>query len=105
MNAREIMPAVKTRKAGRAQSAPKRAPTAANKPAVRSSTAGYRGDIEVPQVRHFPPRISQEMTGILSRSANWVPQLGHLDRGRTIDSLRGTRWMTTLRNEPTASPN
>jgi hypothetical protein len=32
-------------------------------------------------------------------------QLGHCERGLTIDSPRGRRWITTFRNEPTASPS
>src|SRR5690349_13441529 len=41
---------------------------------------------------------------MLSRLASSVPQPGQRERGDTTDSLRGTRWMTTFRNEPTARP-
>src|SRR5579859_1671801 len=41
---------------------------------------------------------------MLSRLASSVSQPGQLDRGRTIETFRGTRWMTTFRNEPTAKP-
>ena len=42
---------------------------------------------------------------MLSRGAIGVPQPGHRDRGRTIDSLFGTRSTTTVRKLPNAKPN
>jgi hypothetical protein len=45
------------------------------------------------------------MTGRLSLARSSVPQRGHLDRGRAMDSFLGTRWITTVRNDPTTSPN
>src|SRR5439155_11161224 len=33
-----------------------------------------------------------------------VPHFGQADPGRTIDSFRGTRWITTVRNEPKIRP-
>src|SRR3982074_2816677 len=33
-----------------------------------------------------------------------APQPGQRERGWTRDSPRGRRWITTLRNEPTAAP-
>src|SRR5438270_9139253 len=45
------------------------------------------------------------MTGTLSLDRISVPHRGHLDRGATIDSLRGTRSVTTVRKDPTTRPN
>jgi hypothetical protein len=42
---------------------------------------------------------------MLSRGEIGVPHDGHADGGDTTDSRRGTRWMTTFRNDPTISPN
>jgi hypothetical protein len=33
-----------------------------------------------------------------------APQAGHADPGWTIDHRRGTRKMTTFRNDPTTAP-
>src|SRR6266545_1733299 len=41
---------------------------------------------------------------MLSLAPIWAPQAGQADRCSTIDSLRGTRSITTVRKEPTASP-
>ena len=41
---------------------------------------------------------------MLSRVAIGVLQPGQCERGFTIDSCRGTRQITTLRNDPTTSP-
>ena len=41
---------------------------------------------------------------MLSRVAIGVSQPGQCERGFTIDSCRGTRQITTLRNDPTTSP-
>jgi hypothetical protein len=57
-----------------------------------------------PQLRHFPRRISQLMTGMLSRGAISLPQPGQRERGCTTDSPAGTRWITTFKNEPMSSP-
>ena len=40
----------------------------------------------------------------MSRAATGAPQPGHRERGRTIDSSRGRRWMQTLAKLPTTSP-
>src|SRR3989442_1418713 len=45
------------------------------------------------------------MTGTLSRVAISVPQVGHRERGATIDSLRGTRYVAIVRKLPMARPN
>src|SRR3954468_7897994 len=60
--------------------------------------------MRLPQCRQRPRSRSQEMTGMLSRGAISVPQAGQCDGGRTMDSPRGTRQMTTLRNEPMRRP-
>ena len=57
------------------------------------------------QDRQRPRSSSQETSGRLSRQAIGVSQAGQRDPGRTTDSRRGTRWMTTLANEPAASPS
>ncbi len=41
---------------------------------------------------------------MLSRGAMGFSHNGHFDGGRRIDSLAGTRTITTLRNDPIASP-
>jgi hypothetical protein len=63
------------------------------------------GEIFVLQLRHFPRRISQLRTGMLSYGAIAFPHLGQLDAGRTIDLSAGMRKMHTFRKLPTTSPN
>src|SRR5438128_7898660 len=41
---------------------------------------------------------------MLSRARMCAPHSGHAEPGSTIDSLRGTRWITTVRKEPNTSP-
>src|SRR3954469_10605173 len=43
--------------------------------------------------------------GMSSRGVIGCPHFGQCDRGRTTDSPRGTRQMTTLRNDPISRPN
>src|SRR5579875_2592103 len=74
-------------------------------PAVRASTSGYRTGMRAPQLRHRPRSSSQPAIGTLSRGRIASPQEMHLDRGRMIDSPRGSRQITTLRKEPTTAPN
>src|SRR5215208_3724195 len=57
------------------------------------------------QCRQRPRSSSQPSTGRLSRQPTGSPQDGQHQAGRTIDSPRGTRWMTTLANDPKASPS
>src|SRR5690242_495304 len=73
---------------------------AATRMAVASSTAGYRQEISVLQVRQRPRRSSQETTGMLSRHESSVPQLMHADGGDTTERCSGTRAATTFRNDP-----
>ena len=44
------------------------------------------------------------MRGTLSRGRMGSPQCGQWDAGHTIDSWRGTRWITTFKKLPTTSP-
>src|SRR3954467_3391537 len=60
--------------------------------------------MRLPQCRQRPRSRSQETTGMLSRGAISVPQDGQCEGGRTMDSPRGTRQMTTLRKEPMRRP-
>src|SRR5215203_5081178 len=56
------------------------------------------------QFLHRPRSSRYEMRGKLSLGRIGSPQLGQWDAGHTIDSRRGTRWITTLRKLPTTSP-
>src|SRR5919198_991863 len=56
------------------------------------------------QPRQRPRKRIQEAIGTLSRVRSRMPQAGQRDPGRTIDSPLGSRWATTLRNDPTAAP-
>src|SRR3954453_17562538 len=79
--------------------------TAANSRPVPSSTRGYLGLIRALQCRQRARRSSQDTTGTLSLGAIGAPHEGQGHRGRTTDSPRGTRQMTTLRNDPMSRPN
>ena len=57
------------------------------------------------QERQRPRSSSQPSNGTLSCQAIGAPQDGQRDPGRATDSRRGTRWMTTLANDPAASPS
>jgi len=63
------------------------------------------GEIFVLQFRHFPPRISQLKTGILSYAAIGFPHLVQLDAGKTIDFSAGIRSMHTFKKLPMTRPN
>src|SRR6266542_2209550 len=78
---------------------------AANTTAVANSTSGYRRLIGASQSAHLPRSSSQPNTGTLCRLRIGRPQEGQRDAGRTSDPPRGTRYTTTFRNEPTASPS
>ena len=58
---------------------------------VRSSINGYRKDIVVLQVLHFPPCINQLIRGIFSRQVNFVLQFGQKLLGLIIDKSLGKR--------------
>src|SRR5919106_6615876 len=68
------------------------------------STSGYAMEMGSPHARHRPRSSRYESTGTLSIARRGVPQLGQRDLGRTMDSRRGTRWMRTVRNDPTTRP-
>src|SRR6478672_6749744 len=104
MNMRATIVAAKTSPTGRNGLNPIPAYTARNNIAVSNSTAGYRAEIGCEQFLHFPRRIIQLNSGILSYGFIGVEHFGHAEFGNTIDSSFGTRWMTTLRKLPTAAP-
>src|SRR3954451_2271173 len=56
------------------------------------------------QSAHRPRRISQPSTGTLCHARIGVSQRGQWDGGVTTDAPTGTRWITTLRNDPIARP-
>src|SRR5829696_2026892 len=57
------------------------------------------------QARQRTRSSRQPSTGTLSCQATGWPQAGQREPGRTSDSPRGTRWMTTLAKEPKARPS
>src|SRR3954465_4125717 len=61
--------------------------------------------MRVPQSRQWPRSKSQERIGTLSRARISVPQPGQRERGRTIDSPFGTRWITTFKKLPITAPS
>jgi len=67
--------------------------------------SGYRTEIDSLQLRHRPKSNTHESTGMLSRGEIGVSQLGQCDAGWTTDSFRGTRQMTTFKNDPMTRPN
>src|SRR5665213_2121399 len=89
--ARARSPATKISNAGTSQLKPSRAATPAKSPPHADSTNGYRTEIGVRHVRHFPRSSSQDKIGTLSRSSIGVWHEGHDDRGETIDMCSGTR--------------
>lgn len=72
---------------------------------VASSTSGERAEIDAWHVRHRPRSATHDTIGISSLGFRGVPHSGQCDGGDTIDSPRGTRHNTTLRNDPTTAPN
>src|SRR5712692_3123673 len=58
-----------------------------------------------PHVRHRPRSSRYERIGTLSLERIVVPHSGHADEGATTDTFRGTRSITTVRNEPKTRPN
>jgi hypothetical protein len=61
--------------------------------------------MRAPQLRHFPRSNNQLITGIISRPVSLLLHDGQCDGGVTIDSPLGTRYITTLANDPNSSPN
>jgi len=78
----------------------------ANPLAVNSSTAGYRQEIPPPAPGAFPPEGQETDDGVYSPTEEFArPHPGQRDRGETIDSPRGRRWITTLRKRSDARPD
>ena len=69
-----------------------------------ASTAGYRHGIGWLQWRHAPSRTRNERSGTLSRAPMGSPHIGQAERPRTHESPRGSRYATTLRNDPRQHP-
>ena len=65
----------------------------------------YRGEIGALQFAHFPRRASHERIGMFWYHLIGALHLGQCDGGHTIASPRGTRQMTTLRNEAMHAPS
>src|ERR671918_1532216 len=82
-----------------------RTAAAANSAPVASSVSGYSAEMRAPHSRHVPRSTSQESTGTLSRGRMSASQLGHLDRGLTIDSPTVTLAITTVRKDPKIRPS
>src|SRR6185436_1663414 len=100
------------------------APAASSPP--RSSTSGYRAEIAAPQAEHLPRSASHDTTGMFSAAVILWPHAGHAERGtmrlyrgsgaavsprnsahcscQPRSSIRGRRWMTTLRKLPMHRP-
>src|SRR5579863_3701880 len=57
------------------------------------------------QARQRPRRTRYDRIGMLSAARMGAPQLPQRDPGRTTDSPRGTRAMTTLKKLPQTAPN
>src|SRR5205807_3138027 len=77
---------------------------AAKSTPVTSSMNGYLHEIPASQCRHLPRSSSHDASGMLSWGAIGVSHDGQCDAGCTTDSFRGTRQMTTLRNDPITRP-
>src|SRR6266478_3109966 len=76
-----------------------------NSTPTSASMSGYCLEIGLWHQRHLPRSQSQEKTGMLSRHAMGCLQFGHVERGRSSDSSRGSRRMQTLRKLPTHRPS
>src|SRR6478736_1913835 len=77
---------------------------AAQIPAVASSISGYWIEIGALHPLHFPPRKSQERTGMLSYHRSSYPHFGQRLPGRTTDCSEGRRRMQTFRKLPKMAP-
>lgn len=56
------------------------------------------------QNAHFPPKNKYDKTGILCHHFNLLLQSGHLEGGRTIDSLLNALQITTFKKLPMHNP-
>src|SRR4051794_3044049 len=93
-----------TRRGSASASAPLTTTTRAHSSAVPASTSGYRAEMRTPHDRQRPRSASHESTGTLSYGRMGVSHCGHREPGRDSDSPRGSRYATTLRNEPKIAP-
>ena len=64
----------------------------------------YLGEMGARQFAHFPRSASHERIGMFCHQRTAAPHFGQRDGGETIDSPRGTRQMTTFRNEAINAP-
>ena len=71
---------------------------------LSNSTAGYLQEILPPQPAHLPRSRRKLTIGTFSHARTGRPQDGHREAGRTIDSSRGRRWMSTLKKLPRHAP-
>jgi len=78
---------------------------APNNTPTSASMSGYCLEMGWWHQRHLPRSHNHETTGILSRQAMGCLQFGHVERGRSSDSSRGSRRMHTLRKLPTHRPS
>src|SRR5882724_921285 len=76
-----------------------------NSTPTSASMRGYCLEMGWWHQRHLPRSHNHEKTGILSRQAMGCLQLGHVERGRSSDSSRGSRKIQTLRKLPTHRPS
>ena len=79
--------------------------TARNSKPPNSSTRMYRGEIGALHAAHLPRSASHERIGMFCHHLIGELHFGQCDGGETIDSPRGARQMTTLRNEAMHAPN
>jgi hypothetical protein len=65
----------------------------------------YRGEIGILQLAHLPRNASQLKIGIFCHQRIRELHLGQCDGGKTTDSPRGARQMTTFKKLATHAPN
>ena len=79
--------------------------TAPKATAQAVSTSGYRAEMRAPQCRQRPRSATHDTMGTSSAALSSLEHDGQCDGGATIDSPRGTRHSTTLRNDPINAPS
>src|SRR5690606_39811680 len=67
--------------------------------------SGYRAEMRAPQSRQRARSTSHDTKGMLSYQRIAWPHAPHVLAGRNTERPRGTRWMTTFRNDPMLEPN
>src|SRR5262245_59783818 len=103
MTTSEIITQAKTNSRGASHDGPVLKTIAANTSPAHSSTVGYKNEIRARHKRQRPPSSAKLMSGMLSKALIGALQAPQCDPGKTIDSPRGTRWITTLRKLPKIS--